>query len=225
MKKRTIFVFAMILALLLVSMNSASAHETRQYMIGNQHFQFVVGSLNEPIAVDDKTGVDLTVTRVTGEVMGHDHGAAAPGAVEGLDQTLKVEISAGDQKKVLDLSPVHGKPGSYKANFIPTVQTTYAYRFFGKVNNTDVNFSFSCNPAGHPASPEDKTQQSISNGVTQVLKRGAFGCPVARADLGFPEQALTDVDVREDIGSSKTYGMAALALSVIAIILAARKRS
>lgn len=206
-------VFALFLVMALLAAGSVSAHETRVYRIGDQQFQLVVGSLNEPVAVDDKTGVSLSVMRV------------GAGAVEGLDQTLKVEVSAGDQKKVLDLAPVHGEAGAYKADFIPTVQTTYTYRFFGEVNNTPVDLPFFCNPAGHPASPEDTNSVALSDGVTQTLKRGAFGCPVARADLGFPEEASTYVDVRNDIGSSKTTGMAALGLSAVALVLAIRRRS
>jgi hypothetical protein len=39
----------------------AFAHERQLYTIGGQDYLIVIGSLNEPIIVDDKSGVDLRV--------------------------------------------------------------------------------------------------------------------------------------------------------------------
>ena len=38
---------------------NAYAHQRQLFTIGNDDYLFVVGSLNEPIFVDDKTGVDM----------------------------------------------------------------------------------------------------------------------------------------------------------------------
>jgi hypothetical protein len=182
----------------------AFAHETQHFQIGDKEYMFVVGSLNEPVAVDDKSGVELRVSLVPSddamatdeydEAQPHDHETATP--VTGLEQTLKVEISAADKKKMMDLSPQFGQPGAYKAVFFPTVQTTLSYRFFGTIDGTAVDLSFSCNPAGHPASPEETTETKVSDTVTRTLKKGAFGCPVAKADLGFPEPSATLQELR-----------------------------
>ena len=51
----TIFVSALALY------QNAYAHQRQLFTIGNDDYLFVVGSLNEPIFVDDKTGVDLAV--------------------------------------------------------------------------------------------------------------------------------------------------------------------
>lgn len=178
----------------------ASAHEHRMYEIGGKTYAFTVGSLGEPVVVDDKTGVDLSVEEFSGKGMDHGHGSEAAQQkgtpVTGLEKTLKVEISAADKKRVMDLAPQYGKPGSYKAHFIPTVQTTLTYRFFGEINGTPVDLSFTCNPAGHPVTEDDTTEKKLSDGVTQTLKKGAFGCPMAKADLGFPEPSATINDLR-----------------------------
>ncbi len=63
---------------------------------------FVVGFLNELVCVDDKTGVDLKVSLVDPDKL-NDSSSSNVKPVEGLEKTLKVEISAGDKKKVLDL--------------------------------------------------------------------------------------------------------------------------
>ena len=44
-----------------VTMPQAFAHQRQLYTIGNQDYLIVIGSLNEPIFVDDKSGVELRV--------------------------------------------------------------------------------------------------------------------------------------------------------------------
>jgi hypothetical protein len=230
MKKQLFLSVLAAVFITVLSTQSALAHENRTYQIGNETFQFTVGSLNEPIAVDDKTGVHLKVVETGNPKSGaaeEDHDDAS-GAVIGLDKTLKVEMSAGDKKKTMDLSPIHGEAGAYRASFIPTVQTTYTYRFFGTVNEKPIDISFTCNPAGHPATPEDTNPLQLSEDVTQIGKRGAFGCPVAKADLGFPEAATSEYDLKTSVDaglaatgtqadSSRTLAMVGIFLGVLGL--------
>src|SRR5437899_139202 len=87
------------MALTLGLTNLALAHEHDTFQINNQTYVFTVGSLNEPIAVDDKTGVYLQVKLLVGGGMGKgtemDHDNAPSTPVTNLEKTLKVEISAG----------------------------------------------------------------------------------------------------------------------------------
>ncbi len=210
-------------AALLAAPLSVMAHETQQFQIGDKTYQFVIGSLNEPVAVDDKTGLDLTVSLVPGgapdehdhadESQPHEHAAPAP--VLGLEKTLKVEMQAGETKKEFAVSVQHGKPGAYKTTFYPTVQTTFTYRLFGSIEGTPVDLSFPCNPAGHPATPEDTSAVKVSDAVTRVLKRGSFGCPAAKSDLGFPEPSATMAGMTQESGDP--LPIAAIALSVVAL--------
>jgi len=51
-----------IAALLLFSMSSKGlvyAHQKQLYTVGNNKYLFLSGFLNEPVYVDDKSGVDL----------------------------------------------------------------------------------------------------------------------------------------------------------------------
>jgi len=224
--------------LLMASPQSASAHETHIYKIGNKFYKFVVGSLNEPITVDDNTGVDLRVNLSGGphveeaghdESMEHEH-ALENAPVEGLDQSLKVELIAGDKKKTLDLRPKFATPGNYTAKFYPTLQTTYTYRFFGTLNNVPVDLSFACNPAGHPQTEDDESEVKISDKITRTFKRGAFGCPNAKADLGFPEQAvaLNDVATKNQVAESngaasgaRSYGITGIVIGILGLLAGA----
>lgn len=216
MKQKTIIGLAAMVALAVGIPAIALAHETHTYTIGGKSYQITVGSLNEPIAVDDKTGAYLKVV-LAGQ---------AENAVGGLDQTLKVEVSAGDKKKTMDLEPIHGEAGAYRAIFIPTVQTTYSYRFFGTINDKQVDLPFTCNPAGHPASPEDNSTVNISSDVDRTAKRGAYGCPVGRGELGFPEPASTAVYINKktemlttETASAKMAGYAGIGAGALGILL------
>lgn len=195
---------------------SALAHETQIFRIGGEEFRIVVGSQNEPAYVDDKSGVELMIS--------HPKADGTEGEpVTGLETTLKVEVSAGARKKVFDLKPAYGEPGTYGAVFFPTVETTYAYRLFGTINATNVDLTFTCNPAGHPATAEDKTETTISEGVVRTLKRGAFGCPLGKVAAGFPEPSAT---MHELGAKGPDWGMVGTALGAVALLgmLSMRRR-
>lgn len=205
--KKYILLLVTILASVLFPFG-ASAHQHATYHIGGNVYEFTIGSLNEPIAVDDKTGVELRVKILAGDShQNEDEGMPATG----LESTLKVELIAGTAKKTLDLSPAFNDPGVYRAVFIPTVQTAYTYRIFGTINNTPVDVSFSCNPAGHPRSANDTTKVEISKGVERTLLSGAFGCPTARADLGFPEPSVSTYELNQGVLGAQASAENALA--------------
>jgi hypothetical protein len=183
---RTFALFALVFLPL-----TSFAHESRIYEINGIVYEIVMGSLGEPIIVDDKTGVDLEIIR---------NGVPLLGAQE----DLQVEMIAGNAKKTVSLSPVWGAEGRYKSNFIVTVPTTLTYRLFGTLENTEIDLSFTCNPAGHPQSEEDTTRQEISNAVVQRHKEGTFGCPQAKESFGFPEPVKSEVAFQNEVAESNT---------------------
>ena len=88
MKKHIVSKVTLVGLCILVFSLGASAHENHTYRIGDKVYQINIGSLNEPVVVDDKTGLDLRVEHPA-------VGKGEPTPVTGLDQTLKVEIPAG----------------------------------------------------------------------------------------------------------------------------------
>lgn len=108
----------------------AWAHERRQ--LGP--YILVVGFLHEPAYVEERNGAAITVFRIDGR------------PVEGLEKTLKVEVSAGDASRTFDLTPDRNNPGTYVAEFIPTRLGTYVFRFFGTIENLAVNERFESGP-------------------------------------------------------------------------------
>jgi len=127
------------------------------------------------VFVDDKSGVDLRVR------------LADPGdpPVEGLEKSLKVEVAANDKKKTFPLEAAFRDPGLYHAWFFPTAATTYHFRLTGKLNGVPIDLSFACVPEHRPSDP-DKSEVKISEGVTRILKAGAFGCPMAKDAARIP---------------------------------------
>jgi hypothetical protein len=169
----------------------AYAHQRQLYNIGGNDYLIVIGSLNEPIFVDDRTGVDLRVLQADPNDPMNSRGEGAT-PVEGLDQTLQVEIGAGDRTRVMQLNPAFGDPGAYRAPFYPTVATTLTYRVFGTLNDTPVDLTFTCSPAGEAGGEPSQEEVQISDGVIRKGIAGGYGCPEPRTEIGFPEPFVSN---------------------------------
>ena len=186
---------AALLPLVSVSTPQAFAHERQLYTIGDQDYLIVIGSLNEPIFVDDKSGVDLRVLRADpNNPMNSSAEGAAP--VEGLEETVQVELAAGNNTRTLQLEPAFGEPGAYEAPFYPTVATTISYRLFGTINNTPVDLTFTCTPTGEAgAAAADNSTVQVSEGVVRKGIEGGYGCPAPVTDAGFPEPLMSNNEI------------------------------
>ncbi len=122
-------------ALILLSINaqSASAHQRGLFTIGGKDYLLVVGSQNDPVFIDDKSGVDFfAYTPDPNDPMNSQSNGTKP--LSGLENTLKVIVSAGNKNQTFDLEPAFRDPGHYNAPFYPTVQTTYSYTLNGTIN-------------------------------------------------------------------------------------------
>jgi hypothetical protein len=197
---RIVCVCAAVLALG-VAVPVVSAHEHDVYRIGSSYYVITVGSLNEPFVVDDLSGVDLRVEQLPGPPAAGAKGAPKGAPVSRLEQTLKVELSAGDKKETLALEPSDVTPGSYSAKFIPTVQTTYSYRVLGTIANNPIDLTFSCAPGEVSEDAQDNSTVKVSDTVTRIAKTGGFECPEARGPSGFPEPAHSSYELNQDIQS------------------------
>lgn len=191
----------------------AAAHERDTFKIGDKYYLLTVGSLNEPFLVDNISGVDLRVTRLSGPA-GDAAGKGMP--IPGLARTLKVELAAGDKKETLPLDPSDEAPGSYVANFIPTVQTTYSYRIFGTIDNNSVDLLFTCVTGEVSETAEDNSPLKVSDSITRLRKIGAFGCPESKKNMSFPEPSLSSYETNLSlqnltVGSQATGRQAARA--------------
>lgn len=202
MKKSIIYVTIAIVISTIFTTSVAHAHVRQLITIGDKDYLWVVGSLNEPVYVDDKSGVDLRVYLADpSDPMNSKAPNAKP--VEGLEKTLKVEISAGGKKVTKDLSPVFGQPGAYSAPFYPTVATTFSYRFFGTVDGIPVDITFTCSQGGE-SSGTDNTVVKLSDKVVRKMSAGGYGCPNPKSDAGFPEPYVSNVEINQRLQQIQT---------------------
>lgn len=183
-----------LLSILVGGLNSViqdtSAHENRLYSIGNKDYWITVGSINEPVFVDDKSGAEVFV-KTADPSNPLDSNANGSKMIEGLEKDLKFEISAGDKKKVFEIEPAWRDPGHYEAVFYPTVETTYNYRLFGAINNVTLSLDFQCQTTEGEGNQDNSTKQ-VSDGVVQKAQRGGFGCITSRTDVSFPEPYVSN---------------------------------
>ncbi|MGH9964477.1 MAG: hypothetical protein ACRD5E_06585 [Nitrososphaeraceae archaeon] len=191
---------SMLLILASIGLQSASGHERRLYTIGDQDYLFVVGSMNEPAFVDDKSGVEVAAWLPDpADPMNSQANGTKP--VEGL--TLKVDVSAGAKNMTLDLEPAFRDPGHYETIFYPTVPTTYSYTVYGDINGTAFRDTFTCSPAGESEPAQDNSTVTVSDGITRIGQSGGFGCIESRADISFPEQFISNYELQQMINELK----------------------
>lgn len=117
-------------ALLAAMPSTAAAHERRE--VGN--YVVVVGFLVEPAFVEHQNAALITVFKKDGT------------PVEGVEKTLKVEVTTGGQSRTFDLKRQPGKPSDYLAEFIPTRTGSYTFRFFGTIESQPFNETFQSGP-------------------------------------------------------------------------------
>ncbi len=141
MPRRIAGAIALALIAFLALSSTAFAHERRQ--VGP--YTFVVGFLDEPAFTNQVNAVDLQVTET-----------ATNEPVEGLQDSLEVEITASGQAKRLKLRARFGQPGAYAADFVPTKASSYVFRFVGKIADRSIDERFETGP-GRFEEPADVT--------------------------------------------------------------------
>ncbi|MGN6559662.1 MAG: hypothetical protein ACTHJ2_03970 [Candidatus Nitrosocosmicus sp.] len=178
------------------------AHQRVLYTINGKDYLFVIGSLNEPAFINDKTGVDFSAywPNATDPTNTKANGTQP---ITGLEKMLKVEIIAGNKTMKSDLEPAFGKLGAYTSDtFYPTIPTTYTYRIFGDINGTSFDAKYPCNPAGGEAAKSDNSTVQISKNVERKASLGGFGCFEKR--VGFPEPILSQHDLIQELNKTKS---------------------
>ena len=196
MRRIMAFVFVAVLALVaggLASLENALAHEHRA--VGN--YGFVVGFLTEPAIAYQPNGLSLEVKFFPNGVPaeGDEAAEAAGQPVEGLEKTLKAEVIVGGGAKKMDLAldPSFGQPSSYEAHFIPTISGDYTYHIFGKVQDKDVDESFTSSPEGFDSvdSPDDlefpdkvPTNAQLQSSITALESKSSGGSDDTARALG-----------------------------------------
>jgi len=171
----------MVVASLGIFMSTAAAHESRT--VGP--YTFVVGWVNEPAVVGQSNGLFLRVTET-----------ASDKAVEGLEKTVKAEVTVGGGAKTrsLELEPDTDQPGVYTSGFVPTRVGDYSFHLSGAVGTTKIDEKFESGPNRFDA-------------VTDIVS------------LEFPDQVPSAADLATQLTDANTKLTIALALGAVALAL------
>ncbi len=189
-----------------------SAHERQAFEIGDTTYLMVIGSIGEPIIVDDKSGLDLRVYKANPSDVGNTT-AAGVEPVAGLEESLELIVSADGESKTMPISAVYNQPGSYKSLFFPTRVTTLTYTLVGEINGVEVKLPFTCMAGDHVmhGSEADKEQVAVTEGVMRVFQSGSFTCPAEKDSLGFPDTSVSLYELKNgskpDGGTSMDHNM------------------
>jgi hypothetical protein len=163
------------------------AHEERDV----HGYSFEVGLINEPVYVGQKSGLEFFVNK--GEE-----------PVEGLETTLKAEVTSGSTKRDLPIKATFGEKGAYNSVFIPTAAGKYTFHITGTLpDGTAVDETFTSSPGGFnevqelaagqfpvqfPSTAElvdqAKKGADAAGTTTIALGLGALGVVLALAALG-----------------------------------------
>lgn len=175
---------ALTMLLALLTLQSALAHGHTE--VGD--YELVIGFHNEPAYQGEPNGLDLFVTNMTtGE------------SVNGLEETLRVEIIHGASRRELPVEAQWGQEGAYTAYVLPTADGDYTWHIFGMIEGTPVDVSMT-------SSPE------------------TFSPVEARSVVSFPDAEMSTTDLAASAryalitgGVAVVVGLAGLAAGLVAL--------
>ena len=191
-----------VVLLLLLTSGTALAHERRD--VGE--YQFVVGFIVEPALEGIKNGVDLRVTNTATEQ-----------PVEGLQDSLQVEIThvPSETSKVFSLRTIFGDPGHYTADLIPTAPGVYQMRFFGTIEETEVNETFVSRGGGGGFDDiESSTDLHFPEHLPELREIESAVRGIQISVQGAQDAAL---DASDQASSANTLAIVALVVGVVGI--------
>ena len=204
-----------------LSAQPALAHEARK--VGDIDME--VGWGTEPAYAGTENSVQLLLS----------HGGQP---VTDLGDTLKVEVSFGDQTQEFPIEPFFdpeeglGTPGDYRAWLIPTRAGSYSFHFTGTIDGRKVDETFTSGP---------KTFADVTDpqSVQFPVQDPSTGELAARIDREVPRMndsihaANTSAQNASDDASSATtlaivgiaVGAIGLAVAIVALVSTRRKRA
>jgi hypothetical protein len=175
--------FAIVVSSFALNSNVALGHERR--VVGP--YTFVVGWINEPSYVNLLNSLDLTVTETNGAK-----------AVEGLDKTLKADVTYGGltTAQPLTLAARFGQPGHYTGYVMPTKVGEYTFHITGTVGTMNIDEKFTSGP-------------------------GRFGSIESTDALQYPAKVVSNTDLAGRLDQVQTLVIAGIVLGGLALLVSA----
>jgi hypothetical protein len=157
----------------------ASAHGSTQ--VGD--YELVIGFHNEPAYQGEPNGLDLFVTNT-----------ATNEPVNGLEDTLQVEIIYGASRQELPLQAQFGQEGAYRADILPTEAGDYTWHIWGEIEGIPVDVSMTSSP-------------------------DTFGSVEPKSEFSFPAAEPTSNELREQVRLALSIGILGAVLGTIGIVV------
>ncbi len=172
---------ALLLALLFAVVLSITAFAHGSTQVGD--YELVIGFRNEPAYQGEPNGLDLFVTNT-----------ATNEPVNGLEETLRVEIIYGASKQELPIRAQFGQDGAYGADVLPTEAGDYTWHIWGEIEGTPVDVSMTSSP-------------------------DTFGSVEPKSEFAFPAAEPTMQELRDQTQLALTVGILGAVLGIIGIVL------
>ena len=172
---------ALVLAFLFAIVLSTTAFAHGRTQVGD--YELVIGFHNEPAYQGEPNGLDLFVTNTTTNE-----------PINGLEETLQVEIIYGASKQELPIRAQFGQDGAYTADVLPTEAGDYTWHIWGEIEGTPVDVSMTSSP-------------------------DTFGSVEPKGEFAFPAAEPTMQELREQTQLALTVGILGAVLGVIGIVL------
>jgi len=213
-------VIALLAALTWAGTQPAAAHESREV----DRFTFVVGFVAEPAYTNIPNAVSLSITETESEE-----------PFEDLGDTLNVDVTFGEETFTSTMRPQFGEPGSYRADFVPSRPGQWTFRFFGTVDDVEVDETFISGPEtfndvqsiseeSFPA--QDPSTGELAERLEQELAR--VNERLDELEAGGSSEGATGGEAAEDSTDSLARWLSAAALLVslgaLAIALVVSRR-
>ena len=208
---KTITGLLLVVMLTAVAATAVFAHDDSE----EGDYKFVVGFLREPAYEGERNAVSIRVSLVAAG----DQREEKTTPVEGLQSTLQVEVThvPSDVSRLMSLRTVHGEPGHYVAELIPTSPGHYRFRFFGEVEGNPVNMSFDSKAGGGDF--DDVQTASVIHFPEKVASAREVEGAV-RAAQSAAQQAQTEaMSAKDGVSGASTLGIIGIAVGAVGIAL------
>jgi hypothetical protein len=165
--------------LFLVTATRTLAHGHTE--VGN--YELVIGFHNEPAYQGEPNGLDLFVTNLETEE-----------PVNGLEETLSVEIIYGSSNRELELRTQFGQEGAYTADILPTEVGDYTWHIWGDIEGTPVDVSMTSSP-------------------------DTFSAVEPKSDVSFPNEEPASADLAAQAEAAAQSAQTTLIVAIVGIVL------
>jgi hypothetical protein len=174
-------VLALLLGALLIPFTASVALAHGHTTVGD--YTLVIGFHNEPAYQGEPNGLDLFVTNTQTKEN-----------INGLADSLKVEIIFGSSKKELKIEPQWGRDGAYTAYVLPTQAGDYTWHIWGDIKGTPIDVSMTSSP-------------------------DTFSAIKAKSEVAFPAAEATAAELQAQAAAARQLAQTALIVGALGAVL------